>query len=102
MIVIFRLDPYTSTALAIPLFFATLFFALVGTLALGGFYSRVWFRRGEVFYQHIGISLRQAILFTLVVCFALAFQMLNILTWWNGFLIAAAMGLVEIYFSSRD
>ena len=101
-IVIWRLNPFISTAFAIPFFFASLFVALTSTLTLIGFYGRVWFRRGEIYFQHINISFRQAILISLAVCIALAFQILRILTWWDGFLIAAAVGLIEIYFSSRD
>ncbi len=101
-IVILRLDPFRSTALAIPFFFAAVFLALTGTLTLAGFYGRVWFRRGEIYLQHISIALRQSVLLTLAVEFALAFQVLRILTWWDGILIAAAVGLVEIYFSARD
>ena len=101
-VVVWRLDPFTSTAFAVPFFLAALFFALVGTLALGGFYFRVWFRHGEIYLQHISIALRQAIFLTVAVEIALVFQILRILTWWDGILIAAAVGLAEIYFSSRD
>ena len=101
-IVFYRLDPFISTALAIPFFFAALFLALTGTLTLIGFYGRVWFRRGEIYLQHISIALRQAVLLTIAVEVALAFQILRILTWWDGILIAAAVGLVEVYFSSKD
>ena len=101
-IIIFRLDPFTSTALAVPFFLAALFLALVGTLALLGFYFRVWFRKGEIYLQHISIALRQAIFLTIATEVALIFQILRILTWWDGILIAAAVSLVEIYFSSRD
>ncbi|MFH1375887.1 MAG: hypothetical protein ABIH35_04440 [Patescibacteria group bacterium] len=102
VIVFYRLDPFTSTALAIPFFFAALFLALTGTLTLIGFYGRVWFRRGEIYVQHISIAFRQAVLLTVAVEVALAFQILRILTWWDGILIAAAVGLVEVYFSSKD
>ncbi|MCF7846310.1 MAG: hypothetical protein K9L85_03650 [Candidatus Peribacteraceae bacterium] len=101
-IVVLRLDPFTSTALAVPFFLAALFMALTGTFALAGFYFRVWFRRGEIYLQHISISLRQAIFLTIAVEVALIFQILRILTWWDGVLIAAAVSLVEIYFSSKD
>ncbi|MFH0833795.1 MAG: hypothetical protein V2A63_00180 [Patescibacteria group bacterium] len=101
-IVIFRLDPFHSTALAVPFFLAALFLALVGTLSLGGFYFRVWFKKGEIYLQHISIALRQAIFLTIATEVALIFQILRILTWWDGILIAAAVSLVEIYFSSRD
>jgi len=102
VIVIFRLDPFGSTALAIPFFLAALFLGLTFTLTLAGFYGRVWFRKGEIYLQHISISLRQAVLITIAVEIALAFQILRILTWWDGVLIAGAVGLVEIYFSAKD
>lgn len=102
LIVIFRLNPFTSTALAVPFFLSSLFLALVGTLTLLGFYFRVWFRRGEIYLQHISVSLRQGIFLTIAIEIALVFQILRILTWWDGILIATAVGLVEIYFSSRD
>ena len=102
VIVILRLDPFTSTALALPFFSISLFLALTSTLTLLGFYTRVWFRSGEIYYQHISIALRQSALISLAVCIALVFSILRILTWWDGFLIVAAIGLFEVYFSSRD
>jgi len=101
-IVIYRLDPYTSAALAVPFFLIALFLALTGSLTLIGFYSRVWFRSGEIYQQHIHIALREGLLISLAVCVALVFQILRILTWWDAILITAAIGLVEIYFSSHD
>ena len=100
LIVIFRLDPFVSPVLAIPFFFLALFFTLVGFLALFGFYGRVWFRKGEIYVGHITIAVRQAFLLTIAIEVALAFEMLNILTWWDGLLIALAISLVEIYFAN--
>lgn len=102
LIVILRLDPFASTALAVPFFLASLFLALIGTLTLAGFYFRVWFRKGEIYLQHISIALRQSIFLTIAIEVALIFQILRILTWWDGILIAAAVGLVEVYFSAKD
>lgn len=85
-----------------PFFFIALFLALTGSLTLIGFYSRVWFRSGEIYQQHINIALREGLLIALAICVALIFQVLRILTWWDAVLIVAAIGLIEIYFSSRD
>lgn len=101
-ITVMRLDPFNSTALALPFFFGSVFFAVVGTLALIGFYLRVWFGSGEIYSAHISIALRQAVLVAGAVCFALLFQILKILTWWDGTLIVAALLLIEIYFSAQD
>ena len=97
-----RLDPFGSTALALPFFFGSIFFAVVGTLALVGFYLRVWFGSGAIYSAHISIALRQAILVACALCFALLFQILKILTWWDGTLIVTALLLIEIYFSAQD
>jgi hypothetical protein len=102
IIVFYRLDPFTSTALALPFFFLALFLALTGTTALAGFYGRVWLRSGEIYYDHLTISLRQGVLLASAVCFGLGFQILRVLTWWDAVLIVAAVSLIEIYFSSRD
>lgn len=101
-IALMRLDPYTSTTLALPFFFGGLFFGLIGTLAVLGFYARLWLRFGEVYTAHIGISLRQSILVATAVSLALVLQILRILTWWDAVLIALAVFLVELYFASRD
>jgi len=101
-ITLLRLDPFTSTALALPFFFIALFLALTGTLGVIGFYLRVWFRHGEIYVSHISIALRQAILISLATSLAMVFQILRILTWWDGLLIVAAISLIEVYFSSND
>ncbi len=101
-ITIVRLDPFTSTTLALPFFFGSIFFAVVGTLTLLGFYLRVWFGSGEIYSAHISLALRQAVLVAVALCFALLFQILKILTWWDATLIVAAVLLVEAYFAAQD
>ncbi len=102
LLILFKLNPFVSSGVSLTLFFATLFVALSSTLAVLGFYFRVWLFKNEVFYQHINIALRQGVVLSLIVIFSLVFQMLRVLNWWSGFLLIAAALLLEFYFASRD
>lgn len=101
-LVIWRLDPFSSTNLALVLFFVSLFFALASFFTVVGYYLRVLFNRNEIYYSHIIISLRQGILFALFICLSLGFQIMRVLKWWNVALLFAAIVLLEVYFISKS
>jgi hypothetical protein len=95
-VVVTKLDPFTDGTLALTLFFMTLFFAVSASLAVIGFYIRIWWRRNEIYYQHISVSFRQGIFLSFGVCCILAFQSFRVLTWWDALLIGIAIVLVEV------
>ncbi len=101
-LVLFRLDPFASTNIALGLFFVSLFFTLVSFFTVIGYYLRVFFNRNEIYYSHILISLREGILFAFFVCIALGFQVMRVLTWWNLILLFIAIFLLEAYFIARS
>ena len=101
-LVIDKLDPFASTGLALALFFVSLFFALMTTFSIFGFYIRVWLNRNEIYYDHINVSLRQGILLTLIALGCLLFQLLNVLTWWSGLLLIASVTMIEFYLVAKD
>jgi len=101
-ITVFRLDPLTSTSLAVPFFFAGTFFGGIGLLTLLGFYLRVWTTRGEIYTLHLSTAFRQAVLLSVAICLALALSTVRVLTWYIATLIAIAIILVEVYFAGRD
>ena len=101
-IVLYRMDPFTSTALAVPFLFGALFLGITTTFALFGFYSRVWLLHGEIFYHHITVSLRQGALLALALSSMLLLQIFRVLTWWDAVLIIIAILLIESYFFSTD
>jgi hypothetical protein len=100
-LVLFRLDPFSSTNIALILFFVSLFFALASFFTVIGYYLRVFFNKNEIYYAHILISLREGILFGFFVCITLIFQIIRVLTWWNLLLLFLAIMLLEVYFLSR-
>jgi hypothetical protein len=100
-IVILKIDPEESTELGLGLFFSSLFVALTCTLTLIGYFLRIWFHKNEIFGNHINIALRQGILLSLCASLCLVFLLLNVLTWWIGFILVALITLLEFYFMSR-
>lgn len=102
LLVIFKLNPYSTMGVSLSFFFLSLLIALSSTFTIIGFYVRVWLFRNEVFYKHISISLRQGILIGILSVFSLVFQMLRVLTWWSGLLLVLVIVLIEFYFSSQD
>jgi hypothetical protein len=102
IVVINKLDPFESTGLALGLFYLSLFFALVCTFTVIGFYFRLWLNRNEIYYNHINIAMRQGFLLTLIALGCLTFQLLGVLTWWSGILFIATVTMVEFYFMARE
>lgn len=102
IMVINKLDPFESTGLALGLFYMSLFFALVCTFTVFGFYFRVWLNRNEIYYNHINIAFRQGFLLTMIALGCLTFQLIGVLTWWSGLLFIATVTMVEFYFMARE
>lgn len=101
-LVLYKMSPLESTEMSLGLFFISLFFALVCTFTVLGFYFRVWLNKNEVYYNHINIAFRQGLLLTIITLGCLVFQLLGILTWWSGLLCIAAVTLIEFYFMAKD
>ena len=101
IVVLFRLDPFTSTAFALPFFLGSVFFAASGTATLLGFYIRVWRLSGQVVRGHITAALRQGLFLGLFLDVLLLFSILRILTWWDALLVAAALYVAELYMARR-
>jgi len=99
--VIFKIDPYSSGWVGLASFYLILFLALLGTLSLIGFFGRMIFLRRSVLFHHIGISLRQAILFSILITISLLLQANRLFTWWNAILLVLSFTLLEFFFLSR-
>lgn len=101
-LVVYKLDPYTSSSLALPLFFVSLFFSLSGSFSLILFIIKRWKAMKEVYVKHIMISLRQGTLLSLCTNLCLLLLMFNLLRIWNGLLLVFIMMLIEFYMSGKD
>lgn len=102
ILVVVKINPYESTALALPLFFLSLFFALISTFTILGFYLRKYLNHHEVHFNYINISLRQGILLSFCALGCLAFLLLGVLTWWDSLLLVFIVTLIEFYLTAKD
>ncbi|NQV13009.1 MAG: hypothetical protein HQ530_01765 [Parcubacteria group bacterium] len=102
IMILIYVDPESTGVVGLSAFYVSLFFAMIGTLTLLGFYLRVWFSHNEILFAHVGPSFRQAIFLSLVLVGSLTLQSFRLLTWWDGALFIAAVALLEFYFISRQ
>ena len=102
LLVLFNIDPYTSGAVGLTSFCATLFLAFLGTFSLLGFLFRRAFARQTVAYHHIGVSVRQGIFLALVVVGAVVLRGTGLYTWWSLAFLLAGFTVLEFFFLSRE
>lgn len=101
ILTIINLDPNNAGNLGFLSFFISLFFAIVGTFTVIGFYLRLWFSKNEYYYENITISFRQAILISISIVGLLVLQALRVLNLFDGLLFVASIMLLEFYFLAR-
>ncbi|MCA9376004.1 MAG: hypothetical protein KC925_02985 [Candidatus Doudnabacteria bacterium] len=82
-------------------FYATLFFALLGTLTLLGYRLRRSVTRKNVVFAHLTPAFRQGALLALVLVAALMLQHARLLNLWNGAALVLAVLFLELFFQSR-
>jgi hypothetical protein len=101
VLVLFYIDPTASGFIGPAIFYLTLFFGLVGTFTIIGFFLRVWRSHNEVVYSHVGPAFRQALLFGVAFVGVLILQSLRYLTWWSLLLFVAAVIILELFFLTQ-
>jgi len=102
LLVIFKIDPFSSGFIGLVSFYLILFLSIMGTLFLIGFFVRFILLKRSVLFRHIGVSLRQAILFSILIIFSLLLQANRLFTWWNAILLILSLTLLEFFFLARE
>lgn len=102
LLVIYKLDPFESTSIALVLFFMSFIMALSGTFTAILFFIKKWKSQDNIYVKHVTISLRQGILLSICTSLCLLLLMFGMLRMWNGFLIVMMMMMVEFYLSGKD
>ena len=100
LMVISFINPQTAGFFGLVLFYLSLFFALVGILALAGYLFRWLFTRRYSKSEEVTISFRQAIFFAMVVSGAFFLQGNRLLTWLNALLLVVLVTVIEFLFIS--
>ncbi len=101
LFVFFFINPDEAGFVGFALFYISLFFALVGTFSLFGFFIRVWFTKEEVIFRHLGVATRQSFFFSILMVSALMLQGADLLTWWSVPLLVIFLTLLEFFFITR-
>jgi hypothetical protein len=101
VLIIFNVSPDDAGLVGFGALLASFFFGLVGVGTLLGFAARRKMSNNAMYYGNIALSFRQAILLALVIMGLVALKSLQLLTWWSGGLLAAAVLLFEFYFRGR-
>ncbi len=102
ILIVFKLNPYEQTTLALILFMISFF------LAMGSLYSgillaiKLWRMKEEWPLSSLAISVRQGYILSLGTVLCLALLVLGLLRLWNGVLIVILITLLEAYFSQKD
>lgn len=102
ILVVFCIDPFNSGWIGILCFYFSLFLAVLGSLALLGFGARIVFKKDELAYKMVGISLRQGLLFSILVACSLLLASQNLFTWWSILILVFGLGALELFFLSRS
>ena len=97
MIVLF-IHPNEIGVLGYIFFTITLFCAVAGTVTVGGLMTRSLLGVDDVIGRCLGLSLRQGIIFALIVVLSVWMSHANLLRWWNITMLVIAMTLIEAVF----
>ena len=101
MLILFRVDPFTTETATFILFYVSVGFALYGTFfLLGWFFRKLLIRRMSLDY-YIEILFRQTLLAAILVIVLLLLQSVRLLSWWNSLLIVFAFILLEYFFITK-
>lgn len=101
VIVITKIDPTSSGMIGHAAFYTSLFLALVGTFGLLGLFTRMTFRKNIIAFRHMSPSIRQAILFSLLLVAALLLQGQRLLTLHAIVFLVLGLTILEFFFRTR-
>lgn len=101
LIVLFYINPAEAGFIGFLLFYVSLFFALIGTFSLVGFFGRVWFTKEQIIFRHLGVSTRQSFFFAVLVVGILLLQGAGLYRWWTVISLVLLLTLLEFFFISR-
>jgi len=98
--VIVQIDPLTSGWFGFILFYASLFFALLGSFFLVTFIVRKLANRLSFEYSIVAISFRQSCMFAVLIVGMLLLQSQNLLNFLNMTMLIVGITLLEFFFLS--
>jgi len=100
--VVFYIDPTISGGIGLFVFYASLFFALIGSFTLLGLWWRVQLRRWRanavVLFRLVPATIRQAVWFSTILIVCLMLLARDLFNWWSASLLLLGFGVLEAFF----
>lgn len=100
LLMLLRVDPFTSGKSALVVFLIFLFLSLSGLLTIPGYYFRMIINKDKVSLNNFIVSLRQSILISTAIVGLLILKSMGSLAWWDGLLLLASLVFLEMFFRS--
>lgn len=101
LVVINTIDPIEAGLIGQVFFYLSFWLLLAGLSVMFLSWLRKFFMGEDVAFACLGMSFRQGVLLSLIGVGLLLMQGQGILVWWDGFLLATGIFLIELYFLSR-
>lgn len=95
-------DPGQTGILGFGLFYLSLFLGLSGTIFLVGDWLRAKIFKKQLIFNRLRISVRQAILFTILILGWAFLRSYDVLRWWNLILLILILTILEFFFISSQ
>ncbi|MDP3970515.1 MAG: hypothetical protein Q8P90_02345 [bacterium] len=103
--VLFYIDPEASR-IGIFVFYAALFFSLLGTFTMLGLGIRMGLKRLHhekvVAFRFISPSIRQAVWFSIVIVMSLVLLASDLFTWWSVLLLLGGLVVLESFYLMKN
>lgn len=100
LVMLLRVDPFTSGKSALVIFLIFLFLSLSGLLTTLSYYFRMIINKDKVSLNNFNVSLRQSILISTAIVGLLILKSMGSLAWWDGLLLIASLVFLEMFFRS--
>ncbi len=94
--------PPESGPATLVLYYASVFFFVMGTATIFLFSYRRWRSHNEVIFANVKTSIRQGFLVAAFVCSVLLLSSMRLLNWWDASILAVCFLLVELFFKTRS
>ncbi|MBT4277400.1 hypothetical protein HOD96_01495 [Candidatus Falkowbacteria bacterium] len=100
-IILFLVNPFEADVMSFLFFYVSLFFSLLGTIAIIGALTRRIFIKDKMLFRQVIVSFRQAVFISFLIMLCLLLQGERLLTWWNIMLLIAAVSVIELFAISK-
>lgn len=98
--VVFFFDPFSGGILALALFYASLFLALIGTFSLIGLVVRLAVTNDKLVFKKVTTSFRQGVWLACLIIISLYLSKIKLFSWSYLLPLILALTILEIFFIS--